>query len=360
MLRSAAALALVLALQGAAWAQQGAAKADAAPAAEAPGPFRDPAAQPFASTSIWNTPLGRGAEFQSGTDAETALLRNQNAGGPAGAFAWIGGHAFGIYRQGPDDPVRPWTYRGRPPTVPWPHGGSPGGGRFSMRTPPGIAFMGGGGDGHAVLVDEEGRYAYEMWRAAADPGGQTYSAHYIIRTDLRGSGIAARTGTSEGVRAFGGSLIGGLVRRAELDRGEIRHAIAMAASTSQASPNRIVWPASTTDNDGRNGHTGVIPMGALFAIPPQVDLDRLGLKTREGRALARAFQEFGGYITDTASRTLAIAYLEEGCTETQIDHLQSDKDRILAVLAMVTNNSAAHPGGPGPRVAAPPPPLKGE
>ncbi|TNC10233.1 hypothetical protein FF100_23400 [Methylobacterium terricola] len=348
-----AALALVLALHGAAAAQQGAAPAGPA------GPFRDPAAQPFASTSIWNTPLGRGAEFQPATAAETALLRNQNAGGPAGAFAWIGGHAFGLYRQRPDDPVRSWTYRGRPPTVPWPHGGAPGGGRFAMRTPPGIAFLG-GGDGHAVIVDEDGRYAYEMWRGAADPARQAYAAHYVIRTDLRGSGIAARTGISEGVRAFGGSLIGGLVRRAELESGAIRHAIAMAASTSQASPTAIVWPASTTDNDGRNAHTGVIPMGALFAIPPQVDLDRLGLSTPEGRALARAFQEFGGYITDTAHRTLVIAYLEEGCTEAQINHLQSDKDRILTVLTMVTNNAAANPGGPGPRVAAPPPPLQGE
>ncbi|AWN46809.1 hypothetical protein DK419_11230 [Methylobacterium terrae] len=255
--------------------------------------------------------------------------------------------------------MRPWTYRGRPPTLPWPHGGSPGGGRFSMRTPPGIAFLG-GTDGHAVLIDEEGRYAYEMWLGGFDPARGLYSAHVIIRTDLRGSGIAARTGTSEGVRAFGGSLVGGLVRREELERGEIRHAIAMAASTSQASPTRIVWPASTTDGDGRNGHTGIIPMGALFAIPPQVDLDRLGLATPEGRALARAFQEFGGYITDTAGRTVVIAYLEEGCTEAQIDRLQSDKDRILTALTMVTNNSAAHPGGPGPRVAAPPPPLKGE
>ncbi|WP_156311793.1 hypothetical protein [Methylobacterium platani] len=327
--------------------------------AEAPGPFRDPVAQPFASTSIWNTPLGRGATFQAGDAVETALLRNQNAGGPAGAFAWIGGHAFGIYRQGPADPVRTWIYRGRPATVPWPHGGSPAGGRFTLRTPPGLAFLG-GTDRHAILVDEEGRYAYEVWLGAFDPARDQYTAQVVVRTDLRGSGISGRAGLSEGIRAFGGSLAGGLVRRDELDRGEIRHAIAMAASVTQASPTRTVWPASTTDGGGRNGHTGVIPMGALFAIPPQVDLDRLGLTTPEGRALARAFQDFGGYITDTAGRTVILAYLEEGCTDAQIDRLQADKDRILSVLAMVTNNDPAHPGGPGPRVAAPPPPLKGE
>ncbi len=43
-----------------------------------------------------------------------------------------------------------------------------------------------------------------------------------------------------------------------------------------------------------------------------------------------------------------IAYLEEGCTQTQIDRLQSDKDRILSVLAMVTNNDAAHRAAPAP------------
>ena len=330
----------------------------AAPA-QAEGPFRDPVAQPFASTSIWNTPLGRGATFQPGDGPETALLRNQNAGGPAGAYAWIGGHAFGIYRQGPNDPERSWTYRGRPPTVPWPHGGSPGGGRFTLRTPRALDILR-GTDREAVLVDAEGRFAYEIWLGAVDPARKLYSAHVVVRTDLRGSGISATPGATEGVRAFGGSLIGGLVRRAELERGEIRHAIAMAASTSQASPTRIVWPASSTDGGGHNAHTGVIPMGALFAIPPQVDLDRLGLTTPEGRALARAFQDFGGYITDTAARTLVIAYLEEGCTDPQINRLQSDKDRILSALAMVTNNAAAHPGGPGPQVTAPPPPLEGE
>ena len=46
-----------------------------------------------------------------------------------------------------------------------------------------------------------------------------------------------------------------------------------------------VWPAYAFDRD--SGYSGTVPMGALLAIPPSVDIDQLGLSPL-GRVIARA------------------------------------------------------------------------
>jgi hypothetical protein len=117
-----------------------------------------------------------------------------------------------------------------------------------------------------------------------------------------------------------------------------------------------VWPASTTDNDGHNPYSGLVPMGALVAIPSSVNVQGLGLSP-EGLALARAYQQFGGYVVDTAPKTMILGNAEAGCKPEHIEHLQQDKRQIMRYLAMVTNNSSSSPGGPGDRVTRPPPPL---
>jgi len=324
-------------------------------------PPREASKQPFDSFSIWNTPIGRGAIYQSNTGPETLMLRDENVGGHAGSYTWIGANAFGIYQQTEGNPQMRWSYLSRPATLPWPHEGGLPDGEFLLQTPPETRFLG-GADGYAVIITQDGRFAYEVWKGSFDWMAQIYRAHYLVRTDLYGSGISSRDGISEGIRAFGGSLLGGLIRCYELDALSIQHAIAMVPSTTQlkAGPTmneQKVWPATTTDGDSVNIYSGLIPMGALFAIPPSTDLTRIGLSP-EGLALARAFQNFGGYVVDTAHKTMILAEVEAGCNSAHIKNLNQDKRKIVSVLTLVENNSAAEPGGPGERIASPPPPLR--
>jgi hypothetical protein len=65
-------------------------------------------------------------------------------------------------------------------------------------------------------------------------------------------------------------------------------------------------------------------------------------------ALAKAYQQYGGYVVDTAGdRTDNLAYLENGATPEQVAHLQADVATIRAHLALLTNGTADNPGGPG-------------
>lgn len=318
---------------------------------------RDPRLQPFAATSIWNTPIGTGAAYSAEQAPETRMLRTDDAGGPRKSVIWIGHDVMAIARARENDPLAPWSFGSRAATALWPADGTMANGTVMIRTPPGIRFLG-GSDRYVVIIAPDGRTAYEGWHGSASPQTGGYHADYLVRTDLLGSGIARSDGRSEGIRAFGGSLLGGLVRCAELSGGAIPHAIAVNLANSQlkaatSQHGQKVWPATGSDDAGRNGYAGLVPMGSLLAIPPDVDIGQLGL-TRDGAALAHAFQDFGGYVVDRAPETMVLAQVEAGCPTSD---LVKDRMKIARHLTIVTNNGPAHPGGPGPRRRPPPPPV---
>jgi hypothetical protein len=320
---------------------------------------RDPRLQPFSAASFWNTPLGTGAQFQAATDTETAMLMDPKLGN-----VWIGANAIGVYSTAPTDPVMRWTYKARSMTGKWLYRTPISNGSFSVKTPSNIKFH--TVDGWSVFMTEDARYEFETWLGAYDATTNAYTVTYVAMNDLYGDGIPTSVGRSEGIRAFGGSLLGGLIRCHELTASSIPHAVAMEIAPTRAKAGRIwyqqrVWPAQATDSGSVTVYSGTIPMGALFGIPQSTDLTKLGLLTKEGMALAQAYKSFGGYVVDTATHTTMIGVVEADCDATQIGNLSSDKAKILHALRMITNNEPNTIGGPGERVVPPPPdfaPLK--
>jgi hypothetical protein len=316
---------------------------------------RDPRLQPFSATSFWNTPLGTGAQFQAATDSESAMLLDWKLGN-----AWIGANAIGVYSTAPTDPVMRWTYKGRSMTGRWLFRTPIANGSFSIKTPSKLQFH--TVDGWSVFMTEDARYEFETWLGAYDATTNVYTVTYIAMNDLYGDGIPTSVGRSEGIRAFGGSLLGGLIRCHELASFSIPHAVAMEIAPTQAKAGRIwyeqrVWPAQATDSGSVTVYSGTIPMGALFGIPQSTDLMKLGLQTKEGMALAQAYKSFGGYVVDTAPHTTMIGVVEAGCDATQTANLSKDMGKIRSALRMITNNDATTMGGPGDRVVPPPPDL---
>jgi len=153
-------------------------------------------------------------------------------------------------------------------------------------------------DGHLVVVQPDGKTAFEGYAAAVLSNGDIVCAIASF-TDITGPG----DGTAGGRRASMLPSLGGLIRKGELARGEINHALVALLFRGCMMPAGHVWPAIAHDTN--SGYAGSIPMGARLAIPRSVDVTKLGLTPR-GLAIARALQDYGVIIGDRGGEGMTI------------------------------------------------------
>jgi hypothetical protein len=139
------------------------------------------------------------------------------------------------------------------------------------------------------------------------------------------------------------------------------------------------WPAYTADGAakehyGKNRTYPVVKdcrMGALLAIPADIDLESLGFATEPGKILAKCFQDYGAYVVDDSAWDCLYFTTEWGPDGRFRDefaknwgfpwnssnaNFKGDIQKIWENLHVVVNNSEATPGGGGkPRQALAPP-----
>jgi hypothetical protein len=84
--------------------------------------------------------------------------------------------------------------------------------------------------------------------------------------------------------------LAGLITAKDIASGTIRHALRCAVPTTAPS---YRWPATVTDGS----HAGGLPMGAHLWLPRDVSLS--GLSSAQ-QILAKAFQDYGCYVSDTS------------------------------------------------------------
>ncbi len=271
--------------------------------------------------------MGTGAQFASPADPRTQALLSPP--GHINAAQW----SHPIYQATTADPVQTLhdTGSGVTRSIPIPINAT-----AAAPTP---------GDQHLHIVGTTKSFVDESWLASRTATG--WKTPYTVRTDLRGPGVG-----QGGVRAYGGSAIGGLIRLHELQAGAIRHALAFAMPRS-AMKRGPVWPAIFEDGDAASTYTGTLAMGTLVAIPAGVDLEALGLSPA-GLVVARALQRYGAYLTDASSNFTLYA---EPSAEDLLGPARADLAAIRAQLRVVTNNSASNVGGGGERLAPAAPPF---
>ncbi|HMU37775.1 MAG TPA: hypothetical protein PKE31_02065 [Pseudomonadota bacterium] len=291
---------------------------------------RDPAYWPFSTDSPWNTPIGSGATVETARDRCTRSVRDPSI--PAWIVAAEWGHPIYVAKE--TDPIRKIHLRGRiVATIHIPTRATP----ALPRTPD--------SDAHLHIVTPDHRAADEMWRAVRRPdGGFDVEGH--TRTDLLGPGVFWG-----GQRAYGGSALGGLIRRGELRNG-IHHALTFTL------PRRLqrsgpVWPASEQDDGGERDYGGHVPIGQLVILPRSVDPNALGLSP-QGRAIAVALRDYGAYNVDSATDFSLSA---EPAVEEELGTAREDLAKLRALLVCVTNNRKENVGGGGVRSQAAAPPF---
>jgi hypothetical protein len=204
-----------------------------------------------------------------------------------------------------------------------------------------------GADAHLHILSPDGHTAHEFFDFQRTDDGAT--AEYYVVSDLTGSGVL-----DGGTRAYGGSALGGLIRTWELEKGEIRHALALALGGQQLRRGPV-WPADSEDDNSLETYSGQIPMGALLAIPETVSVEAMQLSP-DGLVVARALQRYGAYVVDQA-RDMTF-YAEPSAAMDRIERIREDLPRIRRELRIVANNGPDRVGGGGRPIAPLAPPLR--
>ena len=284
---------------------------------------RDAWRHPFASTSPWNTAIGSGARFEPRDGSRTASFLTAKP--VINRAEWS--VATRLART--TDPVATLTAVRNRTT-------------YTIRIPPDTVATA-GLDRHVTVVQPDGVTAFDMYKISKQSDTQ-WRAEFVVVVDLRRDGAAA------GARASGMPGFAGLIRRHEVGERRIPHALAIAVPGSVLRTGQM-WPATRQDGDARTSYTGQVPMGSLFAIPPGVDVEAMRLSP-EGKALARALQDYGAYVVDRSG--MASLYCELSCDASGTERMKVDFRTLFPHLRAVTNNAPSSVGGGGtPRVAAP-------
>jgi hypothetical protein len=244
-------------------------------------PHDPPLFTPFAVESPFRTPVSDGATVDPNSSAIIASVSRD------GLYANLVEYGIPIYHATAGTPVynvqctiTEWT--------PCPFAG------YSVPIPDG-ARPHTGSDRAMVVVDDSTKKSFEFWQARHN--GNQWTASWGAVNDLDGSGWGgASTGS-------GASRLAGVIQIAEIQQGDIPHALAIQSNNVCANIARP--PAHKTD--GKSTRSDCIPEGARIRLDPAVDLDSLTLAPAV-RTLARAVQTYGAYVVDHGDAPLSVSF----------------------------------------------------
>jgi len=201
-------------------------------------------------------------------------------------------------------------------------------------------------DGMTCLYDEATGVFYDFWKPVWD--GSSFTATVGNTTKISGFGFSKigvkyphESSDNIGLgRAAGSSYCGGVIRRKEINEGEIKHALALMMPNTSLSTTNIVYPASGSDGTAESEG---LPYGSLVVLNPDLtdeEMISMGLGKTD-LIVAHAWQKYGAYIVDSGyTTTSAICYENEfdGSTK-QFDVLTSWPESIKDHLFVVKSPS---------------------
>jgi hypothetical protein len=182
-------------------------------------------------------------------------------------------------------------------------------------------------DGHMVIFQPDGT-AVETFGTILLSDGTIVCQTYKI-TDPSKDG----DGRQNGVTASMIPVYAGLIREREFLDGSIDHAVKIVVPAKLLHPS-YVYPALAFDRGAlseRPPYSGLIPMGARLFLPPQVKIDQLKLRTRLGRVVAKAAQNYGFIVTDRGGAGITLM-VEAGVQAPELDDWSHEQERDLLAI----------------------------
>lgn len=243
----------------------------------------------FSPTSPWNTPLPADVPLAPNSQAIVANIV-QDSQQSLGLWA-INTESYSapIYYASADTPLEQWTYsdcQNLPQLGPVIASSL-----VDVPTPAEMVVSQGTDESVAIYQPSTDTY-WDFWRAQQNAAGQ-WSACWGGRIDDYSANPGIFTnplGASASGLPFGAFLI----RADELQRGHIDHAINFETIRTQAGC--FSWPA--TRDDGNTAGADIPCEGQRFRLDPTFDVNTL--LDPAARTIARAMQQYGLILTDTA------------------------------------------------------------
>ena len=168
-----------------------------------------------------------------------------------------------------------------------------------------------GSDGHADIVDPSSGIIHSFWQLKLEDG-KWLAAQYSW-TRLDGSGWGDPAHYIQGARAAGVPTSAGLVRKHEINDGQLvyRHALAMSLTFNGLAKNpAYIFPATSADNNAATTNSGQIPEGALLMLPPAYNTAQIANPAL--RKIAETLKLYGAYVVDRNYGTPFAIYVENG------------------------------------------------
>ena len=311
---------------------------------------RNPILHPFASTSIWNTPIGADAQYVPANIQPTSFVSADidhfyvlnDTDEEEDVFligAWRD-RASGTLNLGVDLPLPEHLLLPDANTVETPNNSS------------------------AFLLPDGDTVVQFNATTRVQSGGNLYGVPFP-NASLSGDGIQGGHGGS------GLSSIGGTLRIGELTGEDpIQHVLkvnlwakkSLSYSLGDQGGIGFRWPAVRADSYANaTTYGGTVPelvMGSLLAIPPTASATDLGVQTEPGLKLFNALRDYGAYVADdTAFNTHAFA-MENGALqdfEYRYGYEFGDNETpffddvmaLFSALHVVDNNAPDRIGGGG-------------
>lgn len=164
--------------------------------------------------------------------------------------------------------------------------------------------LGQGGDRHAIIIQPGTGYIWETWQTLLTTNLTNWEASNGARFNLTNN-VLRRAGDTS-ADAAGLSMLGGLVRFDETERGVVEHALRMIVKHTRK---EYIYPATHSASSPLTTNPNVPAMGqrlrlkAGFTVPSNW--------TKEEKAITAALKKYGGLIADNSSSFFSISVVPD-------------------------------------------------
>jgi hypothetical protein len=295
---------------------------------------RNPSQTPFASNSIFNLPLGSGAQWQSNGQLSSANV-SINTVGNFNENIWIGTAS---------DPLVTVTNNAG-------SGGTPG--TFQVHIP--VGAVPAGGTDQTFSVDDTATGIWYSFGGFNWTGPNSATVSQGSGESDTGSGMqVANSNWDEGV---------GTLRASDLQAGTIDHMLRIELPTDMllsysSGTNRLCpycWPQTTEDGfavsgSGGSAYSGSVPYGATIGIPAGTP-EPADVKANQGADLLwHALQDHGAMIRDSGGAGNTVIFQADQTVDPNnplIQGMQQFGAAIMAAAAILTNQGPNSVNGGG-------------